>query len=223
MLALPRGAYQCITIVVIYYIVFIHFLSSIIRYYYHTNTTRIATTTATTNITTTNITITNTAANTTTFISATTTTFTTATTTTTAIAITITIYIYIYTYTYILLVNFKGGEGSIVSEKYNIYEHQYAYITTSAFLHGYKPAFTILGLLTVPLLIAGLLIHHSQYELIETNRPSLHKFSSSRLATGEYDLPRLIQYLIYASRLFIEIFVQLVNLGIKITTTNVYN
>lgn len=119
-------------------------------------------------------------------------------------------------------INFKEEKETDAT---SIYQNQYAYVTTSAFLRGYQPAVTIFMLLTVLLLLTGLLIFHSQYEQVDSlNRSSSFfsfrltksrsNFSSFRLAENEKrDYTPLMKAITYLRRIAVQFFVQAFNLG----------
>jgi len=121
-----------------------------------------------------------------------------------------------------LYINSKNAKGSVIDVAFGIYESQYGYITTSAFLHGYQPALAILLFLIAPLLVTGLLIFHSQYEQVDSfdrtssffsHRRSRSNYTSSRLTSKEKTYSTTQKIFIYSSRLLVEIFAQFFNFG----------
>lgn len=78
------------------------------------------------------------------------------------------------------------GKGPVYAQ-FSTYEYQYAFITTSAYLHGYKPSSTIIAFLTFVLVLAGVLVFRSKYRVLNKDRviskqsslKTLFKYSSS--------------------------------------------
>jgi hypothetical protein len=66
---------------------------------------------------------------------------------------------------------FKGNA------QFSTFEYQYLFITTSAYLHGYKPSCTIFAFLTFVLVVAGVIIFRSKYDIKDSNESSPFKLS----------------------------------------------
>ena len=56
------------------------------------------------------------------------------------------------------------GKGPVFAQ-FSTFEYQYLFITTSAYLHGYKPSSAIFAFLTFVLIFAGVIIFRSKYQI----------------------------------------------------------
>jgi len=72
--------------------------------------------------------------------------------------------------------SFKG-KGP-VDAQFSTFEYQYMFITTSAYLHGYKPSSTIFAFLTFVLVTSGVIIFRKKYVMKENSTPFRERMSA---------------------------------------------